>query len=164
MENNMEAPENPAKTPRAARCLTCSNEWMARDGSKKKPSRCPECLSRNVAWRDECEPKAAELSEEPAPAVEITEEEEEILVHANVEGESHAEPVSLESIAKTTPRINPIGLVLVIGALTAVGIALFLVRERKKRSKKHSGNPQEQEETVKQPGGYSPIQLYGAIV
>jgi len=164
MENNMEVPENLAKTPRVARCLTCSNEWMARDGSKKKPARCPECLSRNVAWRDECESKADELTEEPVPEVEIPEEEEELISHATVDEGTHIETVSLESIAKNTPKINPIGFVFVIGALAAAGFAFFLIRERKRRSKKHSGNGQEQAEIVKQPGEYHPMHLYGGIV
>ena len=164
MENNMEVPENLAKTPRVARCLTCSNEWMARDGSKKKPARCPECLSRNVAWRDECESKSDELTKEPVPEVEIREEEEELVSHMTVDEGTHTETVSLESIAKNTPKINPIGFVFVIGALAAAGIAFFLIRERKRRSKKHSGNGQEQAEIVKQPGEYHPTRLYGGIV
>lgn len=172
MENNMEVPENLAKTPRVARCLTCSNEWMARDGSKKKPARCPECLSRNVAWRDECESKADELTEEPVPEVEIQEEEEEITGYVLPDGSGAAfgvvgtpdEEASLEAIAKRTPKINPIGFVFVIGALAAAGLAFFLIRERKRRSKKHSGNGQEQAEIVKQPGEYHPMHLYGGIV
>ena len=49
----------PVETPpeavkRVARCLECSNEWIASNGAEKKPSRCPTCMSRDVKWRDEC--------------------------------------------------------------------------------------------------------------
>jgi len=37
---------------RTALCLNCKNEWMANNGNDKKPTRCPECMSRNVVWRD----------------------------------------------------------------------------------------------------------------
>lgn len=44
----------PHRRDRPARCLTCTNEWTARNGNEEKPSRCPVCGSRLVKWRDEC--------------------------------------------------------------------------------------------------------------
>jgi len=68
MENVEKPLENSGKTgkpprrDRPARCLTCSNEWTARNGNEEKPSRCPVCGSRNVKWRDECD--AGELGKD----------------------------------------------------------------------------------------------------
>ena len=171
MENEMENTEQRAKSPRVARCMVCSNEWVARDGSKKKPSRCPECLSRNVAWRDECEPNPDELTEEPVPEVEIPEEEEEITGYVLPDGSGAAfgvvgtpdEEASLEAIAKRTPRINPIGFILVIGALTAAGLAFFLLRKGKGQLKKQGGKTQEQEIPAHPKGYVNPPQLYGGL-
>ena len=171
MENEMEKAEPQAKSPRIARCMVCSNEWVARDGSKKKPSRCPECLSRSVKWRDECEPNPDELTEEPIPEVEIPEEEEEISGYILPDGSGAAfgvvgtpdEEASLEAIAKRTSRINPIGFVFVIGALAAAGIAFFLLRKGKRHTKKQGGKTQEQEIPAHPRGYVNPPQLYGGM-
>lgn len=44
----------PERVERVARCIECSNEWIATNGNEPKPSRCPVCMSRDVKWRDEC--------------------------------------------------------------------------------------------------------------
>lgn len=44
----------PERLERVARCIECSNEWIAMNGNEPKPSRCPSCMSRDVKWRDEC--------------------------------------------------------------------------------------------------------------
>lgn len=162
MEKDMEMPERPVKVPRVAVCLTCSNEWMARDGSQKKPARCPECKSRNVAWRDEQSPKADELTEEPFPEVEIPEEEEEITGYIDEwEEEIPEEEPTLEAIAKRTPRINPIGLIFVIGGLTAAGLVFFLLRKGKGQGKISRGIRQKQAESVNPGTIYQEPNLYG---
>lgn len=54
---------------RVARCMVCSEEWMAKNGNEKKPSRCPTCKSYNVKWRDECDDPTPGAGT-PAPAEE----------------------------------------------------------------------------------------------
>lgn len=171
MENEMENAEPQAKSPRVARCMVCSNEWVARDGSKKKPSRCPECLSRSVKWRDECEPNPDELTEEAVPEVEIPEEEDGIAGYVLPDGSGAAfgvvgtpdEEATLESITKNAPKINPIGFVFVIGALAAAGLAFFLLRKGKGQPKKQGGKTQEQEIPAHPRGYVNPPQLYGGL-
>lgn len=174
MENEMENTEPQAKSPRVARCMVCSNEWVARDGSKKKPSRCPECLSRSVKWRDECEPNPDELTEEAAPEEDIPEEEEEEVVFTvESDGSKTAKRIltdedfltteALEHMGKSTSRINPIGFVFVIGALAAAGLAFFLLRKGKGQPKKQGGKTQEQEIPAHPRGYVNPPQLYGGM-
>ena len=166
MENEMENTEPQAKSPRVARCMVCSNEWVARDGSKKKPSRCPECLSRSVKWRDECEPNPDELTEEPVPEEDIPEEEEEITGYVLPDGSGAAFGTVGEPrlpIITYKPNVNPIGFVFVIGALAAAGLVFFLLRKGKGQPKKQGGKTQEQEIPAHPRGYVNPPQLYGGM-
>ena len=150
MTTNTEMPDAPAKVPRVALCLTCSNEWMARDGSQKKPSRCPECLSRKVKWRDECKPEEEKLTEIKEEPVEIPDTAEAELPEEPQEKEPQsrkihvlpappvqkmkAEPVTLAEIQEDMKgRINGLPLVFVFGGLVLVGIISMSFRRRKAR-------------------------------
>lgn len=42
---------------RTAVCFNCDNEWTSRKGGQAKPSRCPECHSRQCGWKDEIDPE-----------------------------------------------------------------------------------------------------------
>lgn len=160
METTTKTPDVPAKEPRVARCLTCSNEWMARDGSQKKPARCPECLSRKVKWRDECEQEARELSEPEEKAVEL---------HAESDVEQPESPVEEEEIAgyilpdgsgaafgtvgeprlpiiTYKPNVNPIGFVFLLGGIAFVGILMMIFRHRKERGLQNQRERQRVEE------------------
>lgn len=78
MENTTSESGKPVGNPtgkRVARCLTCGNEWLPRDGATEKPSRCPECKKRNVKWRDLCTPEELILRKDDVGKVEEPPEE-----------------------------------------------------------------------------------------
>ena len=52
-ENREKNPISPEKRDRVAVCLVCSNEWIARTGTAKKPAKCPVCGTKRCAWKDE---------------------------------------------------------------------------------------------------------------
>ena len=52
-ENQEKNPTSPEKRERVAVCLVCSNEWIARTGTAKKPAKCPTCGTKRCAWKDE---------------------------------------------------------------------------------------------------------------
>ena len=60
--------EETTETPkRIARCLTCSHEWIPRKQDAENPSRCTECKSRDVKWRDQCTPAELRTRDDPEP-------------------------------------------------------------------------------------------------
>ena len=63
----------PPRRVRVAKCLKCSNEWHARNGNEKKPSKCPECGTRAVVWRDEYTPDLTMTDENTTNTDGITE-------------------------------------------------------------------------------------------
>ena len=173
MENN-NPPEVPANVPRVARCMVCSNEWVARDGSKDKPSRCPECKSRNVKWRDLCEDEVPKLTENTTEAAEIitetaeepteTPEEKPEKVTAKSSAavrrkKEEEEEVSLEEITeKMKGGINPKFIVWVIGGIGLIGVSLMVFRERKERMCKAERERQRMEEE-KRAANVAPLEL-----
>ena len=158
MENVEKPLENSGKTgkpprrDRPARCLTCSNEWTARNGNEEKPSRCPVCGSRNVKWRDECD--AGELGKD-GNAMENMENQFSSVENGggNVElplekvengtgklekplentGNDGMEKPTLEEIKKNFTGIPIYPLIWIMGIIGVFGLIWFLVGAVKKR-------------------------------
>lgn len=153
--------EKPDKLPprkRIARCLVCSNEWGARNGNEPKPSRCPECKTRSVKWRDECteeELKKVKLEElpetpeeEPVKPEELPEElpaeneplkEQPIFKKSDVIIPERKEPdnTTLETIEKDLKgQVIGLPLIMLIGVVGMFGVVLICFRQAKKRLSK----------------------------
>lgn len=149
--------EETTETPkRIARCLTCSHEWIPRKQDAENPSRCTECKSRDVKWRDQCTPAELRTRDdpEPEPADErdpepITNQEPEPGLEKEpekVEKETEKEtepqpPENPEEVKKEIqkeldklPKVNGLGLVLIIAGFAAVGVVFALFRRGKKNS------------------------------
>lgn len=92
-EEVTEKREKPPRRLRVAKCLHCSNEWRARNGNEKKPSKCPECGTRAVVWRDEYTPDLSMNPEENPITDGITERKTENITEHNRE-----EPRKTENI------------------------------------------------------------------
>ena len=84
-EEVAEKREKPPRRLRVAKCLHCSNEWRARNGNEKKPSKCPECGTRAVVWRDEYTPDLSMNPEENPITDGITERKTENTTEQNRE-------------------------------------------------------------------------------
>lgn len=140
------------ESARVAHCMVCGNEWIPRDATTKKPSRCSACRSRTVKWRDELTPddlKAHDQydipGEEPGTPAPDTEpeppevEEPEGFILPDGSGAAFGvvgdpEPkVSVESIRHSLPSFPLQAYVVIIGALGALGLIFFLSRKAKKR-------------------------------
>lgn len=84
-EEVAEKREKPPRRLRVAKCLHCSNEWRARNGNEKKPSKCPECGTRAVVWRDEYTPDLSMNPEDNTITDGITERKTENTTEQNRE-------------------------------------------------------------------------------
>lgn len=140
-----------SKNTRVAHCMVCGNEWVPRDSTTKKPSRCSACRSRTVKWRDLLSadelkahdqydvPGAEMVTPAPEPVEEYEEEEEyeyEPLPAAETEDFIEEDPgpePSLESIRRGFPSFPPQAYVILIAAIGAVGLICFLVRKSRNR-------------------------------
>ena len=152
--------EEITETPkRIARCLTCSHEWIPRKQDATKPSRCTECMGRDVKWRDECTPEELRTRDEPEPAAAderdpepIQEQEPEpplekelekpiSTMEKGTEPQPNPEPEEIKKeIQKELdkyPRVNGLGLILIIAGFAAVGGIFALFRGRKKNPPAH---------------------------
>lgn len=153
------------ESARVAHCMVCGNEWIPRDATTKKPSRCSACRSRTVKWRDELTPDDLKAHDQydipgeepgtPAPDTEpeppeVEEPEGFILpdgsgVAFGVVGEPEPE-LSIEAIRRGLPSIPPQALVLILAAAGAVGAVLFLGGKAAKHSRTPPQNIPPQEE------------------
>lgn len=94
------------KRERVARCIECSNEWVATNGNESKPSRCPACMSRDVKWRDEC--TGDEVSRKDLKSTLSS--KKTAVKKAAPEPEKVSAPVTKKTAAKkAAPKRNPDG-------------------------------------------------------
>lgn len=137
-----------SKNTRVAHCMVCGNEWVPRDSTTKKPSRCSACRSRTVKWRDTLtadELKAHDQYDVPGVEVELptpepVEETEEEVFEYVPEPEEWSEPdpapepePTLESIRHGFPSFPPQAYVILIAALGGIGLICFLARKARSR-------------------------------
>lgn len=144
MENTnlpMDSPDVPANVPevtkespekvlekrdRAAKCLVCSNEWIAHNGNNKKPSRCPSCKSRNVVWKDEGNTGKTQVK--PSRSNEVPDLPTDNPEHSNVDS---TEEITLEKIRDGFPRIPMQAVIILVAGACVAAVIVFLARQRK---------------------------------
>ncbi|MDV0442582.1 hypothetical protein [Methanorbis furvi] len=76
-ENKGENIISPERKERVAVCLVCSNEWLARTGTAKKPAKCPVCGTKRCVWKDDAPTEPEKHTENTPEHTETHEENKE---------------------------------------------------------------------------------------
>ena len=125
-ENREKNPISPEKRDRVAVCLVCSNEWIARTGTAKKPAKCPVCGTKRCAWKDEMPSEPEKRTETQQKRTETHGEEiEKTVISPGKSGEIEEKTEEKTPEEKNAPGGFPVLLVVaglvVLGCLAGVG-------------------------------------------
>lgn len=136
---------------RIAHCLGCGNEWLARTGNNKNPSKCTICGSRRCIWKDEMDDSIKDfIKEKHEEQHEEPEKEEKI----EPIGENKMEQQSLfddvlygeEKPMPPMPKIPIKTIAIMLGVVGIAAAVYFLVIKRKRNNRKNDSENEEEEE------------------